>query len=171
MTSGERKALLFLAGVAVLGAAARVVTMPSRAPTSAEGAALQGQIAAVDSARGAAHDITSRPSKRARGAPVTGVTRTKTKGDAPVQAPAPAADTLAVDVDTADVRLLETLPGVGPALAARVVAERAARGPFGSLDGLRRVRGMGPKVAARLAARVTFSGVSRLPLSGVSRVP
>lgn len=53
MTTGERKALAFLAAVGVLGAGARLVTAPARAPSREERAALRGQIDAVDSARGA----------------------------------------------------------------------------------------------------------------------
>jgi DNA uptake protein ComE-like DNA-binding protein len=46
------------------------------------------------------------------------------------------------------------------------VAERAAHGAFGSVPGLARVRGIGPKLAARLAPMVTFSGVARPTVSG-----
>jgi competence protein ComEA len=54
---------------------------------------------------------------------------------------------------------LESLPRIGPALAARIVAERNARGAFGSLDSLEaRVRGIGPALAELLRTRVTFSG-------------
>src|SRR3970282_1179927 len=42
---------------------------------------------------------------------------------------------------------LTRLPRVGPALAARIVADREARGPFGSLDGMRRVPGVGAATA------------------------
>ena len=38
----------------------------------------------------------------------------------------------------------EQLPGVGPATAAAIVAERERNGPFASVDELDRVRGIGP---------------------------
>jgi DNA uptake protein ComE-like DNA-binding protein len=63
-----------------------------------------------------------------------------------------------IDLDVASAADLERLPRVGPALAARLVANRDSFGPFRSLDGLRRVKGMGPATLARLAGRVTFSG-------------
>ncbi|HYW49515.1 MAG TPA: helix-hairpin-helix domain-containing protein [Gemmatimonadaceae bacterium] len=66
-----------------------------------------------------------------------------------------------MDVDVADSALLERLPRIGPALAARIVADRNQRGPFGSLIELQRVRGIGPKLAAGLASTVTFSGIRR----------
>ena len=50
-----------------------------------------------------------------------------------------------VDVNAADVAELERLPGVGPALARRIVEERERRGPFQSPEALTRVRGIGPK--------------------------
>lgn len=50
-----------------------------------------------------------------------------------------------VDINSADAALLDTLPGVGPATATRIVADRDANGPFGSVDDLGRVSGIGPK--------------------------
>jgi competence protein ComEA len=47
-----------------------------------------------------------------------------------------------VDLNRADENELETLPGIGPALAARIVEFREANGPFGSLDDLLDVGGM-----------------------------
>jgi competence protein ComEA len=61
-------------------------------------------------------------------------------------------------VDRADSAALEALPGVGPALARRIVADRATRGAFGSIDGLSRVAGIGPRLEARLRPLVTFAG-------------
>jgi competence protein ComEA len=64
-----------------------------------------------------------------------------------------------VDVDTANEAELDRLPGIGPALAARIVADRMNAGPFGSVEALQRVKGIGPALASRLAPHVTFSGV------------
>jgi DNA uptake protein ComE-like DNA-binding protein len=66
-----------------------------------------------------------------------------------------------VDLDRADSALLQRLPRIGPALAARIVADRQTKGPFGSLHGFERVRGIGPKLAQSLATLVTFSGIPR----------
>jgi len=51
---------------------------------------------------------------------------------------------------------LERLPGVGPVLAARIVAERQSGGRFRDPADLRRVRGIGAKTAARLGPRLRF---------------
>ena len=64
-------------------------------------------------------------------------------------------------MDRADSAALERLPRIGPALAARIVADRVAKGAYGSLGGLQRVRGIGPKLAKSLETLVTFSGIPR----------
>jgi competence protein ComEA len=48
-----------------------------------------------------------------------------------------------IDLNTATAADLETLPGIGPMLAAAIVAERERNGPFKSIDDLQRVRGIG----------------------------
>jgi DNA uptake protein ComE-like DNA-binding protein len=63
-----------------------------------------------------------------------------------------------VDLDLAGRAELEALPRIGPALAARIVASRDSLGPFGSLEGLGRVRGIGPAMLRQLRPLVTFSG-------------
>jgi competence protein ComEA len=62
-----------------------------------------------------------------------------------------------VDVDVATSAELERLPGIGPTLAGRIVADRQEHGPFGTLEALRRVRGVGPALTERLRTLVTFS--------------
>jgi competence protein ComEA len=53
------------------------------------------------------------------------------------------------------------LPRIGSALAHRIVANRDSAGPFGSLEGLKRVRGVGVGTLKLLAPLVTFSGQTR----------
>jgi len=63
-----------------------------------------------------------------------------------------------VRINTAEARMLERLPGVGPKLAGRIIKERADRGPFrGPEDLAARVRGIGPATVARWAGKLTFS--------------
>lgn len=59
-----------------------------------------------------------------------------------------------VDVNHADLDGLQTLPGVGPALARRIVDARQER-MFTSLDDLERVRGIGPATIERLHTLAT----------------
>jgi competence protein ComEA len=47
-----------------------------------------------------------------------------------------------IDLNTADARALSSIPGIGPALALRIVEYRRLNGPFASLDELADVAGM-----------------------------
>lgn len=55
-----------------------------------------------------------------------------------------------VDLNTADAATLDTLPGIGPVLAERIVAWRDENGPFASVDELGDVSGIGPSVLGSL---------------------
>lgn len=59
-----------------------------------------------------------------------------------------------IDINRADAATLETLPGIGPATAQKIVAEREANGPFASVEDLMRVPGIGEKRVAALAELV-----------------
>jgi hypothetical protein len=59
---------------------------------------------------------------------------------------------VALDPNRATVAELASLEGVGPALAARIVAAR----PFASLEDLARVKGIGGRRLARLRPRLTL---------------
>lgn len=60
-----------------------------------------------------------------------------------------------VNINTADASALETLAGVGPALASRIIAWRDANGPFRSVDELLAVSGIGEKTLAGFRDQVT----------------
>lgn len=62
-----------------------------------------------------------------------------------------------VDINRSDAAGLESLPGIGPALARRIMEERAVR-PFASLDELERVRGIGPATVERLRGIASVGG-------------
>ncbi len=55
-----------------------------------------------------------------------------------------------IDVNSASAAELTELPGIGPVLAARIVAYRAEHGPFRTLDGLTAVKGIGPATVEEL---------------------
>jgi len=55
-----------------------------------------------------------------------------------------------IDPNRADAETLEVLPGIGPSLAAAIVAGRASR-PYASVAELRRVPGIGPVTLARIS--------------------
>jgi competence ComEA-like helix-hairpin-helix protein len=59
-----------------------------------------------------------------------------------------------VDLNAATPRELEALPGVGPVIAARIVAYRDRVGGFTSVGELRKVGGIGPKRYSELRSLV-----------------
>lgn len=61
----------------------------------------------------------------------------------------------AVDVNTADLAELETLPGIGPSKAAAIIQYRTEHGPFSTVDDLDNVPGIGASTLASLREQVT----------------
>ena len=55
----------------------------------------------------------------------------------------------AVDINTATVKQLQSVDGIGETIAARIVAYRNAHGVFGSVHDLMRVKGIGEKRLAK----------------------
>ncbi len=58
---------------------------------------------------------------------------------------AKAGPTSRVDINHADLASLQTLPGIGPTLAYRIITHREAHGSFQDVDALMEVDGIGPK--------------------------
>ena len=140
-TPSERKALVFFGVVIALGTLTRIVGVHHSHSTADAAAreALETQITAADSARHARFGKTGARK------------RTKRRPPPPSK----------VDLDVASEAEIGALRGVGPSLARRIVADRDSSGPFGSMEGLRRVRGVGPALVAKLDSTVTFSLLPR----------
>ncbi|WP_087485320.1 helix-hairpin-helix domain-containing protein [Brachybacterium massiliense] len=60
-----------------------------------------------------------------------------------------------IDLNTASAAELEELPGVGPAIAQRILEHREKNGPFTSVDGLLEVSGIGPATLEKIRERAT----------------
>ena len=92
------------------------------------------------------------------GLPATGVAADATaspNGSAATGAGPGSADSAArIDINRATARELDALPGVGPVLAARILEHRARYGAFREPSDLRAVRGIGPKLFARIEGRI-----------------
>ncbi|MEO0606505.1 MAG: helix-hairpin-helix domain-containing protein [Myxococcota bacterium] len=72
---------------------------------------------------------------------------------------------LPIDVDLAEAYALQAIPGIGSATASRIVADRARRGPFRSVDDLQRVPGVS---AATVEAMRPFVVANGSPLVDVN---
>ncbi|KAB2969201.1 MAG: helix-hairpin-helix domain-containing protein [Thermoanaerobaculia bacterium] len=78
--------------------------------------------------------------------------------------PAAAADAPAgvINLNTASVAELERLPGVGAAVAQRIVEHREKNGAFRAIEDLMLVRGIGEKSFEKLRPYLTVSGATTL---------
>ncbi|AFM42911.1 competence protein ComEA-like protein with helix-hairpin-helix repeat region [Desulfosporosinus acidiphilus SJ4] len=60
-----------------------------------------------------------------------------------------------ININTAGAAELDKLPGVGPALAGRIVQYRTDHGPFSQPEDLQNVSGIGAKTYEKMASQVT----------------
>ena len=74
---------------------------------------------------------------------------------APVDA-ALGADQRGLDLNAATVEELDELPGIGPALAERIVAWREENGPFAGPEDIQAVSGIGPATAEAIAPYIEW---------------
>ena len=70
-----------------------------------------------------------------------------------------------LDLATADAAALTVVPGIGPSLAARIVADRNRNGPFPSVASVARVRGIGPRLARRISLYAEVRGPASVDMS------
>lgn len=60
-----------------------------------------------------------------------------------------------ININIANQAELDTLPGIGPALAERIIAYREANGPFQTIEDLKNISGIGDKKFADLQQLIT----------------
>jgi competence protein ComEA len=180
-TPAEKRALVFLSAVLTLGAgvrATRALSAQPPPPSASARADLHRQIVAVDSAdsvqrmsggkrhrskRPKAIGISTSDGSDASVRPDTATTaKRRTRAKLSLAASGQPRDLGAtpggpIDLDRAQEWEILSLPKVGPSLAHRILANRDSLGPFGSLDELRRVKGVGDGVVSAISPYVTFS--------------
>ncbi len=127
--SPERRAVLLLLGLAVLGQGVRVALGHPGIPPG---------------------EVTL------QGAGPPGIPRAHRDSSLAHARPLGAGDR--IDLDRAPAAEIARLPRVGPGLARAIVSDRERRGPFGGLEGLDRVSGVGPGLLAAIAPYAAFSG-------------
>jgi competence ComEA-like helix-hairpin-helix protein len=151
----ELKVLLALAGAVLVGLAAREwrAGFPEHADHlerfDREPVAAPAPPAGVEAAATAQAPAGRRPTTFRSGEP--GRSRAEPAERAlppPIDKPRP------LDLNRASAAELARLPGVGPSLAGRIVADRERAGPFESPEALRRVPGVGPRKFAAIRSLV-----------------
>lgn len=59
-----------------------------------------------------------------------------------------------ISINTASTEQLSTLPGIGPAMAERIISFRTENGLFQTLEDLQKVKGIGPRLFEKLKDRI-----------------
>jgi comEA protein len=59
-----------------------------------------------------------------------------------------------VNINTANLKSLSALPGIGPELAKRIIDYRSKNGIFKSIEELKNVKGIGEKIFAKISPQI-----------------
>ena len=68
-----------------------------------------------------------------------------------------------VNINTASIDELRSLPGIGPRKAEAVVAYRDQNGPFAEIEQITEVRGIGPGIFENIREMITVDGEAAAP--------
>jgi competence ComEA-like helix-hairpin-helix protein len=134
MTSDESRAVAFLGVLLLLSVAARVINRP--APISI--AASPVDVAAL---RAAGQSLAAQQAPKAR---------SRVQKPPPRIAPTFLEEPGPLDLNRATQGDIEALPGIGPAVAARIVARRDSIGRYRRVEDLDSVKGIGPALVEKL---------------------
>jgi len=73
---------------------------------------------------------------------------------------------LRIDLNAAGIAALQSLPGIGPALAGRIEGHRRREGPFLSVDDLGAVSGIGAATVRALSPFLTVEEKGKFSVTG-----
>jgi competence protein ComEA len=80
------------------------------------------------------------------------------KGEAPPPntGSTPGAPGALININTATLEQLDTLPGIGPSIAQAIIDYRTANGPFKTIEDINSVKGIGDVLFAKIRAKITI---------------
>ena len=139
MSTDERRAVAILLALLLLSALARWIDRPRP---------LLEDVPALDLARLEQESRDARAGRDPQDNDAPARTRARTR-EAPDS-------TRKLDINTATAAQLDALPGIGAAVAQRIIEHRQQE-PFRTVSDLQKVRGVGPALAARLAPFLLLS--------------
>ncbi|WEV71769.1 helix-hairpin-helix domain-containing protein [Bifidobacterium sp. ESL0790] len=123
-----------------------------------EESATTSVVSGADDSRGSSHSGNKSKSRKSKSK--AGASSASAANPNVAQAPQQSgvggtANSSLVDINTADATRLQTIKGVGPVMAQRIIDYRTANGPFTSVDQLQQVSGVGPKTLEKMRGQVT----------------
>ena len=77
----------------------------------------------------------------------------------------------AVDLNTADLKALESVKGIGPVKAKAIIDYRTKNGPFKSAADLDKVKGFGAKSISKMSSELTIDGKPLAPAQAPAAAP
>lgn len=159
LSPGERRAVLILAALLLIGFLAGQARRFFDRDTSTVQVEGLEQLVAEPSPADTADGTNASSSVARQGSEGVISTPKVVDGGAVVDSPK-AADSAVpgkININRANQQELETLPGIGPVLAGRIIEWRRAHGSFKRLEDLKLVKGIGDKTVERLAPYLTVA--------------
>lgn len=87
--------------------------------------------------------------------PTQKVVQNPTTSSTTTESQSPVIEAFPVNINTADQTELETLPGIGPVTASKILEYRQANGNFATIEEIQKVSGIGPATFEKLKDLIT----------------
>ncbi len=141
-TAGERRVVLFLLGMLLVGAGIKMYKSVADVPPKFDYSSVDSEFTARSHLLQPADSVSNAVSN----VPAAGEQRPVSKQSSSSQI-SPGS----IDINAATKDELMKLPGIGEAMAERIILYRDEHGPFGAIDDLTKVKGIGKKKLEQIA--------------------